>query len=262
MKLVLHICWTIYICFFLIHAIWNIWLDFRLLFHYFLSIEYLKYLRVFFLKLRLFKSAFTMFTSMPIYRKINDSYYLLLLFTLWLFRKEKDFTLLYVTIFFTYFLLHPRALLSSCLFSSYLFVYLVATCSFLSSCLCLLSLCLSCWTYFMTFCTTYFNNVHLLLYTCPLTLIMYYKIIHILLCLFGHVLSSFYLFVFFFFSLFDYSSWTSGITLSFPLHFEHIWSGYLCPISLQYLINSSFEMNPFFNALVIGCAAGSPNILG
>jgi len=155
-------------------------LDFRLLFHYFLSIEYLKYLRVFFLKLRLFKSAFTMFTSMPIYRKINDSYYLLLLFTLWLFRKEKAFTLLYVTIFFTSFLLHPRALLSSCLLSSYLFVYLVATCPFLSSCLCLLSLCLSCCTYFMTFCTTYFNNVHLLLYTCPLTLIMYYKIIHIL----------------------------------------------------------------------------------
>ena len=41
-----------------------------------------------------------------------------------------------------------------------------------------------------------------------------------------------------------YSRCTSGIILSSPLHLEHWWSGYLCPIILQYLVSSPSEINP------------------
>ena len=56
-----------------------------------------------------------------------------------------------------------------------------------------------------------------------------------------------------------YSKSTVGITLSSPLHLEHLWSGYLLKISIQYLTNNSSEINPFFKALVDGCSSGCNN---
>ena len=57
-----------------------------------------------------------------------------------------------------------------------------------------------------------------------------------------------------------YSRCTSGIILSSPLHLEHWWSGYLCPIILQYLVSSPSEINPFFIARAVDCFSGLSSV--
>ncbi|PHT49900.1 hypothetical protein CQW23_09647 [Capsicum baccatum] len=57
------------------------------------------------------------------------------------------------------------------------------------------------------------------------------------------------------------ASCTAGTSLSPPLHFEHLWSGYLCPIVLQYLVNNSSEINFSLIALAIGSVSGLSNVI-
>ena len=101
-----------------------------------------------------------------------------------------------------------------------------------------------------TFCTIIYNNSNFVQYLVSVGFVVSAPLLLLILS-----------FQLTFCLLYFYSRCTSGIILSSPLHLEHWWSGYLCPIILQYLVSNPSEINPFFIALAVDCFSGLSSVI-